>query len=350
MSKKNRLMQFLGTPTAKLAATYLGIIMLMSISFSAVFYSTSARQLARPLPPSGQAIPSMGINGRPFDDQVRSIIEERFAQARQALLFRLIWINLGALALGSAVSYALARKSLQPIEEAMEAQTQFVSDASHELRTPLTVLQTTNEVALRKKKLNLSEARDTIAHNVEEVVKLRNLSDSLLDLLKNTDTDITMTSVNLTDAVGDSLQHIVTIAQQKNITINETIPPLTVSSNKVLLSRIITILLDNAVKYSEDGKTITITAEQVDGKVRLSVIDEGIGMKASDLPHIFRRFYRADKSRSANDVRGYGLGLSIADKIAHELGAKITVKSAPGKGSTFTIKLPAYSPEQQRKS
>lgn len=338
---KKRLIEYIGTPTAKLAITYLGIIMLMSISFSVILYSTSVRQLNLPLPPSNQMIPSVGINSRPFDDQVRSAIEERFTQAREALLFRLIWLNLGMLVMGSVVSYTLARRSLQPIEQAMDAQTQFVSDASHELRTPLTILQTTNEVALRKKTLDSRESRELITHNVEEVKKLRNLSDSLLDLLKNSEKETKLSIINLQDVVSKSLSTIVAIAQQKNISIKDEVPRLRVYSNKVLLVRIITILLDNAVKYSKDGKVIKLAAQQSDSKVYLQVIDEGIGIKASDIPHIFQRFYRADKSRSHSDSQGYGLGLSIAEKISKQLGVKLKVESTFGKGSIFTIVIPS---------
>lgn len=338
---KKRLVELIGTPTAKLALTYLGIIMLMSISFSVILYSTSARQLNLPLPPSSQMTPSIGINSRPFDDQVRSAIEERFAEARDALLYRLIWLNLGVLGMGCAVSYVLARRSLQPIEQAMDAQTQFVSDASHELRTPLTVLQTTNEVALRKSKLDSRESRKLIAHNIEEVKKLRNLSNSLLDLLKSSEQETKLSIINLQDVVSESLSAIVTIAQQKNISIEDEVPRLRVYSNKILLVRVITILLDNAVKYSKDGKVIKLAAQQSDNKIYLQVIDEGIGIKASDIPHIFQRFYRADKSRSHSDSQGYGLGLSIAEKVSKQLEVKLKVESTIGKGSVFTIIIPS---------
>jgi two-component system sensor histidine kinase CiaH len=337
---KNRLAQFINTPTAKLAATYLAIIMLMSVGFSIVFYSSSAQQLSRPAPTGVQLLPNTERGIRPFDQEIQQAIEERFTEAREALLFRLIWINLAVLLTGSIISYLLARKSLKPIEETMDAQTQFVSDASHELRTPLTVLQTTNEVALRKNKLTSKDARELITHNVEEVKKLKTLSDTLLGLLKISEGEVSLTEINLQDAVTESLQHIVTIAQQKNITIQDVVPEMNVNSNKALLARIVTILLDNAVKYSKEGRTIKINARKSDHKVYLDVIDCGIGIRASDLPHIFRRFYRADKSRAIRENFGYGLGLSIAEKTAHQLNAKIRVQSTIGQGSVFTVIIP----------
>lgn len=100
-------------------------------------------------------------------------------------------------------------------------------------------------------------------------------------------------------------------------------------------------MLDNAVKYSNANQQIIISADQPGNKTLLHITDEGIGIRATDLPHILSRFYRADKSRSsASDVHGYGLGLAIAQKISEQIGAKIAVKSEVEKGSTFTVEVP----------
>ena len=267
-------------------------------------------------------------------------LEERFDQTRQALLARLIWLNLGALLVGGGISYLLARWSLRPIEDAMEAQTQFVSDASHELRTPLTVLQTTNEIALRKKKLPATEARRLIAHNIEEVKKLKDLANMLLDLLKSTNKPVKLRPVNLQDVVSEAMASVVVVAQDRSIAVEDTVPKLHAQTNQALLARLVAILLDNAVKYSEPGQHVVISAGQAGKKALLHVTDQGSGIRASDLSLIFRRFYRADKSRSSADIPGYGLGLSIADKISQQLGVTIAVKSTPGRGSTFTVELP----------
>lgn len=332
-------MFFLGTPTAKLALTYLAIIMLMSISFSVIFYNTSTRPLDRPIPGSSQLI-SPFQNREMFDSEVRRVIEERFDETRKALMTRLVWINIGALLAGSVISYVLARRSLRPIEESMEAQTQFISDASHELRTPLTVLQTTNEVALRKKKLSIAEAKDLLAHNVTESKKLRDLSNTLLELLKDDTKEVALTSVDIQETVSDSLESIVSTAQAKGITVEDNVKQLHVCSNKALLRQTLDVLLNNAVKYSKPNGVITLSSKQEGKKVYLSVADKGIGILASDLPYIFQRFYRADKSRTSDETSGYGLGLAIADKISKRINVKIEVTSKPGKGSTFTLVMP----------
>lgn len=348
MSRQQRFWKLLSTPTARLTGVHLAIIMLLSISFSVVFYNTSNRQFSRPVPQYGQNMPSRPdgfMNGGyadRFDTEVRETIDEYFTQTRQALFVRLIWLNIAALIIGGGISYLLARWSLRPIEEAMDGQIQFVSDASHELRTPLTVLQTTNEVALRKSSIPASEARKLISHNVDEVKKLKDLSNMLLDLLKNSNAPVVLADVNLQDVVSEAMSPVVAVAQQKNISIDDTVPKLYAKTNQALLARIVAILLDNAVKYSDNDKQVTVSTSQSGKKVFLHVTDNGIGIRATDLSLIFHRFYRADKSRSSvHNTHGYGLGLSIASKIAERLGARITVKSAVGNGSTFTVELPS---------
>ncbi len=337
--------RFFSTPTIRLAAIHLAIIMLMSIAFSVVLYHASDRQLARPLPQFGGMNDS--LMGR-FNGDIRSAIEERFNQTRQELAVRLVWINITTLLLGGVVSYVLARWSLRPIEESMEAQMQFVSDASHELRTPLTVLQTSNEVALRKKKLTEKEARVLAAHNVEEVKKLRDLSNSLLDLLKDSNAPIALQPVDVQEVVSDALASVVEIAQEKDIVIEDTVPTMTIQTDRVLLTRIIVILLDNAVKYSYESTKVVVSAKKSGKKIMIQVADQGMGIHASDLPSVFDRFYRADKSRATIDTSGYGLGLSIAKKMAEQLGAVLSVKSTVGKGSVFTVELPSAISENHQ--
>lgn len=340
MTSKQKLLSFFTTPTARLAATHLAIIMCMSIVFSVIFYNASTRPLERPTPSSGQFMPAFQDDRALFDSEVRRVIEERLDETRKALATRLVWINFGILIAGSAVSYMLARRSLTPIEEAMEAQSQFISDASHELRTPLTVLQTTNEVALRKSKLSIKDAKNIIAHNVTETKKLRDLSNMLLELLKNDAGAVSFTEVDIQEVVSESLNSIVAAAQAKNIVVEDSVKQLYVKTNKALLGQILGIFLDNAVKYSKPGGVILLSSKQEDEMIHLSVKDEGAGIHASDLPYIFQRFYRADKSRTTNETSGYGLGLAIADKISKKIHIKIEVSSKPAKGSTFTLIIP----------
>jgi signal transduction histidine kinase len=338
MSEPRQFTRILQSATLRLAGTYLAIIMLMSVAFSVVFYYTSAQQLDRQVPVARQQLQAR--NGPVFNDELERYLQARADEGRAELLAKLILLNSITLLLGACLSYVLARQSLQPIEEALDAQARFVSDASHELRTPLTALQLTNEVALRKKKLGAKESRELIEHNLAEATKLKSLSDGLLGLLKQDGQLLEFTSVSLQAAAGEAMNRVAPSAIDKDIAVHDSVPNIMVKSEEGMLTQIITILLDNAVKYSDKASEVHLEARARGKTAYLSVRDQGVGIKASELPHIFDRFYRADTSRSRQHTEGYGLGLSIARKLADQLGAEVTAKSQPGKGSTFTIKLP----------
>lgn len=313
--------------------------MIMSLSFSVVLYSTSVSQLERQRPPR------FNIQSSDFPMQTpsgfRSFIETRIEEGKQDIFAKLTTINLIVLCGGAILSYYLARRTLEPIEEAMDAQTQFVSDASHELRTPLTALRTSNEVALRRKKLTLSDAKRTIQENLDEVDRLQQLTDGLLRLLSR-DSQVQIIDFKLQDAIGTALAAVAPKAASKRIAVNDQTPSITIRADQGALTQVLTILIDNAVKYSPEDSTITLTAT-VDDKqgVSISVADTGIGISEQDAQHIFSRFYRADSSRSQTE--GYGLGLPIAHKLIKAHHGTLSVESAPGEGSIFTVRLPHTS-------
>jgi len=342
MHHVNRVRSFARTSTARLSLSYLAIIMLMSIGFSIVFYNASSHELGRPpRDDSSQSADPTGFGPRyARDPQFDEFLQQRAEEGRQALRNRLIVLNLAALAAGCALSYYLARRTLQPIEANMEAQAQFVSDASHELRTPLTALQTTNEVALRKPKLSAAEARDLLEHNVAEVAKLQSLTDGLLKLARQDNQPVSHSPVSLQEVTGDAMNTIIHQAQAKDIAIEDNVPPMLVSGDQPSLSQAVVILLDNAVKYSPQGSTVHLSASQQGKYALLAVRDAGQGISAKDLPHIFDRFYRADQSRNKQTVDGYGIGLSMAKKIIDQHHGEIIASSVEGKGSAFTLKLP----------
>lgn len=237
------------------------------------------------------------------------------------------------------LSFILARKTLRPIEASIEAQSQFVSDASHELRTPLTAMQTINEVALRRSKITVESAKVIIRQNIEEIVKLRSLTDSLLRLARN-DTPDFGGSASLQDIASEAMTNVIQLAQKKNISVDDSVEDLAVTGNIQQLSQILVILLDNAIKYSPENTTVYLTSERKGKYAVLHVRDGGPGIRPYDLRRIFERFYRADQSRSSQRVEGHGIGLSLARKIARQFDGDILAKSTVGEGSTFTIKLP----------
>jgi two-component system sensor histidine kinase CiaH len=337
--KKPSIIRFLRSTTARLAASYLGIIMVLSVGFSYVLYKTSAHELGREMPPPSMFDPDRPgfIGGQAF----HHFFQRRIEEGRGHLLGRLVILNLVVLVIGAALSYYLARRTLQPIEDAMDAQSRFVTDASHELRTPLTAILAGNEVSLRKPNLTIKQAKDTIKSNTEEIIKLQALTDGLLSLAaQDTNGLLAVAPISLQDVAGEAMNRVLTAAQTKQISIEDSAPDIKVSGDQTKLVQLVSILLDNSIKYSPDKSIIYIEGHSKDNQGYLSVRDEGIGIAAEDLPHIFDRFYRADLSRNKPVADGYGIGLSIAKKIIEQHHGRITASSEPGKGATFTIELP----------
>lgn len=332
-----RIRHFMRSSTARLALTYIAIIMTMTILFSIVLFMTSARQLDRPPKFEHNALDARMPPAT--HEAFESLLNRRAEQGKAELLSALIALNLIVLIVGSGLSYLLARRALEPIERAMDDQTRFISDASHELRTPLSVLQTTNEVALRKPHLTLTDAKQTIEHNIVEVLKLRALSDSLLELLSPHAGNATQANIPLHNIVSEAMTTIIPAAQAKHITVEDTTPNITVFADATSATQVVRIFLDNAVKYAPERSTIHISADTTKQYILLHVQDEGPGIAESEQDAIFRRFYRTDQSRTKQTETGYGLGLAIAKAICDKQGMTINVDSTPGEGSIFTLRM-----------
>ncbi len=330
--------RFMRSATARLAASYLAIIMVLSIGFSFVLYQTSAHELGRQIPPSSLFASSQAELSEKFE--YHSFWQQRIEEGQSHLLGRLVILNLSVLIVGAAFSYYLARRTLWPIENAMETQGRFVTDASHEIRTPLTAILASNEVALRKPNLTLGQAKKVISGNVEEMNKLKSLSDGLLDLSKQDSNNLVKKPVSLQDVAGEAMNRVLPAAQAKNISIKDDVPAVKVLGDMPSLAQAVAVLLDNSIKYSPAKSTIYLSGRTQGRHGYINVRDEGAGMAFKDLPHIFERFYRVDPARTSASADGHGIGLSIAQKIVGQHHGKITVDSKPGQGSTFTIQLP----------
>lgn len=319
----------------RLAASYLAIIMAMSLIFSGILYTVAAVQLSDPLPdrddPRGQLF---------FSNEQRSRLGERTQQTRLSLIASLVLLNMSVLGFGAWFSLFLARRTLRPIEEAMDMQNQFISDASHELRTPLTALQAVNEVALRKKSLDDKKARAVLNKNIVEIERLHSLADALLELTKVEKSARTHETIELAPFLQSLVGELQGAASQKNIMLDLQIKAQSVIANRMALTQIITNLVDNAIKYSPEKTTVTIAAEQTKQDVIVRVSDQGIGLAKEDQVKIFDRFYRVDNARTDAAKSGYGLGLSIVKALCAKYGYILHLDSTLGKGSTFTVHLP----------
>ncbi len=250
---------------------------------------------------------------------------------RQRLNQDMIIINIAILMIGGLLSYWFAGRTLRPIEEAHEAQARFAADASHELRTPLTNLRLENEVFLRQKGFTETEARAQIASNLEEVQRLEDLSTNLLALTQyGNATELTLGIVDVKPLARAAVKQVDRLAEAKKVTIKIEAQPGKLRGNHDSLVQLLTILLDNAIKYGPTKGEVVVGGKSQDGHYLLWVQDQGPGIDEADLPHIFERLYRGDKARSSK-VSGYGLGLPLAQAIAAANHAEIrAVNQSPG--------------------
>lgn len=331
--------------SSKLSAMYLGVIMAISIFFSLILYQVSVAEFNRDYSRQQTLLESSNLLPLSTDARNRFIYERtlQYTEAKQRLLVRLVIVNGIILVGGGFLSYYFARRTLRPIEEAHDSLERFTADASHELRTPITAMRTEIEVALSDPDLNLHEARQQLESNLEELGNLTQLSESLLQLARIDNNALPRHKVAIDDIISTALSQVKKQAARKATVIATTslTPKQTVIGDKVSLSEVITILLENAVKYSPKGAKVTVTQEIDNNHVLVAISDNGPGIRKTDLVHIFKRFYRTDKARTKQPGAGYGLGLSIAQGIIHKHGGTITAESRYGHGSIFTISLPS---------
>lgn len=321
---------------ARLTLAYLAILMVLSLGFSALLYNISINELRwETRQPYSYELAQPGR----FLDFSR-FSNTRFEEARANLIANLAVINVGTLIIGSILSYGLAKRNVRPIEEALESQSRFAADASHELRTPLTALQTEIEVSMRDKKLTIKEARAQLASNLEEVIKLRTLSDRLLKLARDEE-DIEIKKFQIQLSIKEAIKQAQPLAKNKNIKLVDKSVKLQVLGNAQHFQDCLSIILDNAIKYSPKKTTVTVESGREGSFGFVTITDQGPGINPEELPYIFDRFYRADEARNkGDDNNGYGLGLSIARKVMESQNGFIEVESQLGEGSVFTVKLP----------
>jgi two-component system phosphate regulon sensor histidine kinase PhoR len=220
----------------------------------------------------------------------------------------------------------------------------FAANVSHELRTPVTTIKGCAETLLDGSLEELPEARrflDAIRRQADRLAAI--IEDLLrLSLVEQEDEKggIELAQESVADILNTALQDHAGQASEKNIRILVACPTgLQARASRPLLAQAVSNLLDNAIKYSEPGGTVSLAAERLDQEVVIRVADQGVGIEKEHLTRLFERFYRVDKARSRK-LGGTGLGLSIVKHIALAHGGRVSVESTPGKGSAFKIHLP----------
>ncbi len=329
----------------KLTVWYLLIIMAISIIFSLAIYKTLTAEVDRfekaqrffiERKLSEHLSPSIHL----FNHR-QQLNPELVAETKQRILLMLLFANAGILIITGGLGYFLAGRTLKPIKKAMDEQNRFVTDASHELKTPLTSLRSEFEIAIMdEEKLQLKEAKNLIKSGFEEIVQLQGLTENLLQLTgqQNKIGTLKKEQVSLLEIIEAALKKVIPIAKKKHIAINNQVEDYILKAEPQSLTELFVILLDNAIKYSHENAEVNLTAKKIDHHIEISIKDTGLGIEKKDLPHIFDRFYRADKSRSKTP--GYGLGLSIAKQIIEAHRGSISVQSTVDQGTTFIMRLP----------
>jgi heavy metal sensor kinase len=227
---------------------------------------------------------------------------------------------------------------IRRLDEAFQRERQFTADASHELRTPLAAMQAIIGVVRERRRApeDYEQALDDLA---EQTDRLRTLTEDLLNLARgDAAKPVEFEEVDVSTLLCDLSDSFQPLAEKKDLSLITNVPErITLSGDSDSLIRLFANLLDNAIKYTSRGG-ITVSARRtIESMLEVSITDTGEGIPAADLPHIFDRFYRVERSRAR---RGTGLGLAIAANIAHAHRGSIEVASIAGRGTTFTVQLP----------
>lgn len=255
----------------------------------------------------------------------------------------LIIFYLGLVVIVPVSSWLMARAALKPVRESFELQQQFVDGASHEMRTPLSVIQGELELALTRSR-SAAEYRDAITVALSATLGLSRLTDDLLKLSRSSkeapSSDFTVLDVG---AIID--EAIFGLKKQANDSrISVTFDPntsLRVRGARELLTRAISNLVENAIKFSQPGGTVTISAIRTEAQIVIQVRDSGVGMSRDEQAHAFERFWRADSARS---TPGHGLGLALVEQIVRAHGGAVELQSAAETGTVVTLTLPVSGP------
>jgi signal transduction histidine kinase len=253
-----------------------------------------------------------------------------------------VWAAWLSIFSAAAWQYFVVRKQLRRSESDKARYQQAIHFVTHEMRSPLTAIQGSSELIGR---YNLNDAkRKQMADMINaESKRLARMIQTFLDIERLTDGQMEIRS-EMFDAAGvihPCLERARPLAERKQIELKvDDFEPFTLTGDRELMEYAVYNLLTNAVKYSPSETIVTVSAHRNHGQLRLSVRDQGIGMDEKELRNIFQKFYRTKKAEASGEV-GTGIGLSIVEQIVHHHGGRMEVTSTPGKGSCFTMVLPA---------
>mgnify|MGYP002672651815 CR=1 FL=1 len=256
---------------------------------------------------------------------------------RLGLVLLAIW--LGAMLLFLAISIQLSAIAARPMEEAMQREKQFVADASHDLKTPLSVILANNAILAENPDAPVGSLSRWLDSTQAAAKRMQQLISQMLTLadVERPDALVVLERVDLASLAMRAALELESLAYEKNITLDTELPEeCFIRGDSGYLLRIVSSLLENALKYEPEGGRVLLRLIQEKKKNLLSVQNFGTQIPQEDLPHVFDRFYRSDKSRQ-NDSNSFGLGLAITRQMIQRLGGDISAASSPEEGTIFRV-------------
>lgn len=253
------------------------------------------------------------------------------------LVLLAVWV--GAMLLFLLISIRLSTVAARPMEEAMQREKQFVADASHDLKTPLSVILANNSILMENPENKVGDLRRWLDSTQEAAKRMQKLIAEMLTLadVERQDVPLVREEVDLANIAMKADLELESVAFEKNVTLEDDLPDrCMVTGNADYLLRIVMSLLENALKYEPSGGRVSIHLTQSKKKTVLSVCNQGSRIADEDLPHVFDRFYRSDKSRT-NSAGSFGLGLAITKEMVERLGGTISVTSSQEEGTVFSV-------------
>jgi len=261
----------------------------------------------------------------------------------RSLAFMLSGLTLIVLAVFYFISRYFANRSIKPMEEAWEMQSRFITDASHELRTPLSVINANCGVLYAEKVETVESQLKWLDSIVRAADRMSGLISSLLSLasMEDKQAERSNTRFSLSGELAAASAEIEAAALEKRLSVDLDVEQdVEIESDREQVRKVLSILLDNAVKYTDNGGQVSILLKKEKRRVICTVRNSGDGIPLDILPRVFDRFFRGDPARSSENS-GYGLGLSIAKAITEKLDAGLAVESLPGEFTEFKLDFSA---------
>jgi len=282
----------------------------------------------------------------PFGTKIAFMERSQYDNMLFQLFKTLILIGFISLIILLLISIYLTNKSIIPIKETFEKQKQFIADASHELKTPLAIIKTNTSLILSHPDSTIKSQSKWINYINSQTDRMSELISEMLSLAKmdTAENQLPLSPINVSKVIESMILMFDAVIYENNIELETNISKnLFINGDKESLKKLFSIIMDNAIKYTDKNGNITVSLFPEKNRVKMIIRNTGEGIAPENLERIFERFYRVDSSRD-RETGGYGLGLSIASSIVKQHKGKIYAKSKVGEFTSFIIEIPQQTP------